>query len=391
MIGRLKSSDSVEAPELKSFDDFDLRLGDLMRGERATLGKSLLDVQRELKIKATYIAAIENCDPSSFETPGFIAGYVRSYARYLNMDPEWAFKTFCAESGFQKASGISAKGSGKREKREPIVSVKSSKDPLADPNASFVPRSEAVLSGIEPGALGSIAVLAGLIALIGFGGWSVLQEVQRVQFAPADQSTAEVAFDPLAEPEVTVMSDAQAEALDRLYRPNPLETPVIVARDGPIAAVDPAIFGSFSDMGLRGDSTFETETESAAPEAAETPIRVTEQGKPVVRLVAVRPAWVRVLGAGGTVLFESVMNAGQEYELPQTDEPPMLRVGESGAVYFNVGGQHFGPAGPSGTVTAEIVLSADALTETYSVADLTQDDDLARVVAEAAAVAAVDE
>jgi glycosyltransferase involved in cell wall biosynthesis len=88
MIGRgfwrIKATEEVEA---KGFDAFELRLGDLMRGERATMGKSLLDVQRELKIKASYIAAIENCDPSAFDTPGFIAGYVRSYARYLNIDP----------------------------------------------------------------------------------------------------------------------------------------------------------------------------------------------------------------------------------------------------------------------------------------------------------------
>ncbi len=71
-------------------------LGDLMRGERATLGKSLLDVQRELRIKASYIAAIENSDPDAFDTPGFIAGYVRSYARYLNMDPDQAFRLFAA-------------------------------------------------------------------------------------------------------------------------------------------------------------------------------------------------------------------------------------------------------------------------------------------------------
>ncbi len=390
MIGRFKSSDTIDAPELKSFDDFDLRLGDLMRGERATLGKSLLDVQRELKIKATYIAAIENCDPTSFETPGFIAGYVRSYARYLNMDPEWAFKTFCAESGFQKASGMSAKSSGKREKREMIVSAKSARDPLADPNASFVPRSEAILSGIEPGMLGSIAVLAGLIGLIGFGGWSVLQEVQRVQFAPADRSMAESAFDPLAEPEAVVMNDAQAEALDRLYRPNPLRTPVVVARDGPIAAVDPSVFGSFSEMNPHDGGTA-AETQLAAPVTPEPPIQVTEEGKPVIKLVAVRPAWVRVQGAGGTVLFESVMNAGQEFELPQADEPPTLRVGESGAVYFSVGGEHYGPAGPSGTVTADIVLSADALAETYTIADLAEDDDLARVVAEATALQATGE
>ena len=47
----------------KGFDDFELKLGDTLRGERATLGKSLVEVQNELKIKAAYISAIENCDP----------------------------------------------------------------------------------------------------------------------------------------------------------------------------------------------------------------------------------------------------------------------------------------------------------------------------------------
>src|SRR5690606_39053550 len=87
------SAKVLEKP--KGFDDYDLRLGDLMRGERATMGKSLLDVQRELKIKATFIAAIENADTSAFETPGFVAGYVRSYARYLGMEPDAAYAQFC--------------------------------------------------------------------------------------------------------------------------------------------------------------------------------------------------------------------------------------------------------------------------------------------------------
>ena len=61
MIGRRfsRKTDKDEV-EPRGFDDFDIRLGDLMRGERATLGKSLLDVERELRIKAAYVAAIEN-------------------------------------------------------------------------------------------------------------------------------------------------------------------------------------------------------------------------------------------------------------------------------------------------------------------------------------------
>ena len=58
MFGRKsKFLSRVDNPS-RGYDSFELRLGDEMRGERATQGKSLMDVQRELRIKASYIAAI---------------------------------------------------------------------------------------------------------------------------------------------------------------------------------------------------------------------------------------------------------------------------------------------------------------------------------------------
>lgn len=259
MIGRRArpSADGTDKP--KGFDDFELRLGDVMRGERATLAKSLLDVQRELRIKASYIAAIENCDIGAFDTPGFVAGYVRSYARYLGLDPEWAFVRFCREANFTVAHGMSSEASG------PVVTAKRKKEydePLANPNASFVPRGEAFFSGIQPGAIGSILVLALLLVGIGYGGWSVVQEVQRVQLAPVDQAPGVVAeLDPLAGAGASARSQAEAgpgvmaalpsqdvqpdpEALNRLYRPQTLDVPVLVPRDGPIAAIDPRTAGT---------------------------------------------------------------------------------------------------------------------------------------------------
>ena len=393
MIGRRTPPSTQEESKPKGFDDFEVRLGDTMRGERATMAKSLLDVQRELKIKASYIAAIENCDVSAFETPGFVAGYVRSYARYLGMDPEWAFQRFCEEANFTVVHGMSAAASG--PKKSVGVLATAYADPLANPKAPFVPQGESVWSGIQPGAIGSIAVLLILIGGLGYGGWTVLNEVQKVQLAPVDQAPGVVAeLDPLSsaggnaanQAEATEIALAQRpatdeapqpEAFDRLYRPEALDVPVLVARDGPIAAIDPRTVGALADAVPPADP------EAAVNDAVklalgETPVQVVAPDAPQVELLAVRPAWVRVTSADGTTIFEKILDAGERYALPKLEEAPVLRVGESGALYFAVNGQTYGPAGARGSVTKNVTLSPDALTTAYAVADMTQDADLAK-------------
>ncbi len=201
MIRRKGQRSSVEETlGPKGFDDYDLRLGDMMRGERATMGKSLLDVQRELRIRANYISAIEDCNPDAFETPGFIAGYVRSYARYLGMDPDTAFAHFCRESGFATAHGMAAEASTIRKSDMLAERRERGNDPLEAPIMPFSPAPESLLSRIEPQAIGSSLVLVALIAALGYGGWSVLNQIQRVQLAPVDQTPVVLAdLDPLKE------------------------------------------------------------------------------------------------------------------------------------------------------------------------------------------------
>ena len=84
----------------KSFDDYDISLGDIIRGARATQGKSVTDVRLELRLNKSYITAIEHGDVSAFRAPKFVRGYVCSYAEYLGINPEEAFEIFCAETGF---------------------------------------------------------------------------------------------------------------------------------------------------------------------------------------------------------------------------------------------------------------------------------------------------
>jgi cytoskeletal protein RodZ len=387
MIGRWLKPSVVEDQQPRGFDDFELQLGDVMRGERATLGKSLLDVQRELKIKATYISAIENTDPSVFETQGFIAGFVRSYARYLDLDPDWAFERFCAESGFIVAHGMSPAASSAR-KPVAAAQVKKYDDPFSDPNATFVPRTESFFARIEPGAVGSLVVLIALVGTIGYGGWSVLQEIQKVHVTPVDQAPGvasststlgggdDVQLATLAD--TAGLQAPSAEALDRLYRPQALETPVLVPRDGPIASLDPRSSGSLiapSSPVPADTNGLPTEVASAGFETfGTTPIQVVEGSAPEVALVAVRPAWVRVSAADGSVIFEKILNAGERYVLPATEEAPLLRTGNGGGVYFAVNGQAFGPAGRSGSVVKNIALSETDISEAFAAVDLNADD-----------------
>ena len=401
MIGRgFRRAKAAEGVEAKGFDAFQLRLGDMMRGERATLGKSLLDVQRELKIKAAYIAAIENADPTAFDTPGFIAGYVRSYARYLNMDPDWAFDTFCRESGFATAHGMSAAASSVKPTREERLAASGlGKDIFASSATPFIPASDRFFSGIEPRAIGSIMVLVALISGLGYGGWTVLQEVQKVQFAPIDQAPTVVAeVDPLAgatradtsaENDLSAFVAPSPEALDRLYRPQALDVPVLVARDGPIAALTPAApaieVNAVQDAVIAAAGQTVMGQPVIGPVLQSPAVQVTADPIPGVQLVAVRPAWVRVRGADGSVIYEGILNAGDTYAVPSTEEPPTLRIGESGAVYFAVNGVHYGPVGPTGAVTSNVALSAASLTATYAVADMSQDSALAELVNFAAA------
>jgi cytoskeletal protein RodZ len=384
-----------------TFDELEVSLGDLMRGERATLGKSLLDVQRELHIRATYIAAIEAGDLSAFEAASFVAGYVRSYARYLGMDPDWCYSKFCAETGFAvspelsrssgSSTGVSVAETGaNREFSQGLLS----RTRLADD-------PDPIWRRIDPVAVGSITVMLFLILGVGFGGWTVMRELQRVNLAPADQSPEVLAdFDPAlasATPRLDPDEDSGlrfnqsgaddtsfAQGIVRDYRPEALDVPEIVSRDGPIASINPR--ESAPDLEATdvrsaiASALAEVEAIDVTPGGDTNTTRVTQDGPAQLELLAVRPSWIRVRGADGTILFEKVLDAGERYTVPQSEAPPTLRAGNSGSVYLLVDGTPFGPTAPGAQVVDQIALSPEAVVERFVQADLGGDSDLREFV-----------
>lgn len=373
MIGSKRPEPEDVKP--KGFDDFELRLGDMMRGERATIGKSLLDVERDLRVKAHYLAAIENGDLTAFEAPSFIAGYVRSYARYLHMDPEVSFAKFCTETGFQVAHGMSRAAS-----TAPVAALRARQDAAlgvvaSDPRfgRSFSTPQSSGAAVFEPGMLGSLAVLLGVIGLIAYGGWWVLQAVQRVDLAPVDQApVAAYAVAALDQSDSTIAQPTVTAGIDtstRLVQPQALEVPVLVARDGPISAIDPNKSAVFLET-------------VASMTATQDAVKVVADVKPGVELLVARPSWVQISSADGTVLFEKILNAGERYAVPALEVAPRLRAGNSSAVYFIVGGKTYGPAATGPEVVKNVDLSGAGLMAAYKVADLAADGDLAQFTAQ---------
>ena len=353
---------------LQGFDSFEPRLGDELRGERATLGKSLLDVQRDLRIKASYIAAIENCDLSVFENTGFLAGYVRSYARYLELDPEATYARFCAESNFKGAhADLGRHREGAEKTRISAISASAVND--------FNPIFGNQLAGRGPvnlAAFGPVLVLVALIAGLVFGGWALLKDIQRVEIAPIEQSP--VVLDNV---EVAGFSDAVADSafdritedamdMNRLYSDGALSVPVVTPRDGPIGAIDNQMLSSFASPVVPEVVAEEAVlAEEVAPVEIGSPQLRLADHKPMVSIFAQKEAWVRVSAADGSVLFEKILKAGEEYTLPERTELASLRAGNADWLFLMVDGEVFGPVRGTNGVARDVSLAAADILEGF--------------------------
>ena len=386
------------------------RIGDELRGERATMGKTLLDVQRDLRIRAAYVSAIEDLDLSVFPNPSFVPGYVRAYARYLQLDPEEVLRRFIRESGFARPADVAVQPKlGQRSATAVIPGTPGAfrlRFPIVDvARAPLVPLS----------AIGSVLVLAALVGGLGYGGWTVLQNIQRVQFAPVDDLPIALAeMEVLAAPELPggakalgeLAAPVSATSLAELYRQQDVEVPILTPRDGPIAALDPDRFGPVTAMRTTparlapaagtdealsvilaaveaslGNEAAETVMEEVplAEMAGEAPASASVAGPeaPLV-VIAERAAWVRVYLASGTIIFEQILERGETWSPPEGTSDPMIWAGNSGSVYVRVGDELRGPLGSGTRAVRDVVLTPAAITERYA-----QVEDVPEVVSQA--------
>jgi cytoskeletal protein RodZ len=74
-------------------------LGESFRAAREARNLSLSDVAEQIHIRAIYLQAIEEEEWSAIAAPVYVRGFIRTYARFLGLDPQGSIDRFNAVAG----------------------------------------------------------------------------------------------------------------------------------------------------------------------------------------------------------------------------------------------------------------------------------------------------
>ena len=368
-FGRIIPGYQPEKVELRGYDSYTVTLGDKLRGERATLGKTLDDIQKETRLRIEFLLGIENADITAFPAPSFIAGYVRSYASHLNLDPDECFNQFCKESGF---IGLQSEIDGKKRNKV-IKPTKLLDEPILNPQIQKKKINNGILNNFSFSGLFSLTALLVLILGLGYGGVTVLNEVQKVNLSPINQSPSVQSISSTSIDENSFFDDVESNNtniasnsdLEEFYRPTELVLPLMTPRDGPISAIDPTISGVYVED---KNSIISESNQEDIIQVKKNP-QVIEEDLPTVYVVAQKPAWVRIYEPNGNILFENILDTGQRYEVPQSAQTAMLRAGNSGSVYLMIDNNFYGPLGTATGVAKKVNLRAETILENYTLVE----------------------
>jgi len=335
---RIKTAD-------RGFDSYEFKLGDLFRGERATLGLSLMDVQRELRINVKTILAIENCEISFDQDTVFISGYVKSYAKFLGLDPDWVFERFCEETNYKNTNRI--ENTRKRNFKEFTSKKKQEKKYLNSSfNSSFYKSSD--FSGsFKIRSLFSLFSIFLILAIFGSGGMFVLNTIQKVSIIEDD--AAPIIIDQVS------YSNTNSEVFLNSEGTNNMEISEFVSRDGPIVEIDPNQAGIF---------TLGSKSVDLSNSFIETDDFKKEND---IYIFASRPAWVRIYTSNGSIVNESILDVSEKMKVPTNINDLLVRSGNSGSVFIKIGNISYGPIGEGTSVVKDISLDHKNIVNTFEV------------------------
>lgn len=273
------------------------RAGADLRAARLRLGLALPDAAAKLRIKLSFMEAVEDGRLDDLPGPVYAVGFARAYAGLLGLDADAVARRF-RHAAAQKAE-------------------------LDFP----APAPE---RGLPAGAA---VLLGGVLAVAAYAGWYKFSDDPRppvVQALPERLAALASRATPAAEPPPAAPAEPPVSAppsvLPPPSAPPSLNEPVVP----PLAAATPP--------------------PPAAPASDESR----------VLLRASADAWMQVRERGGHVLFNRVMRGGESWAVPKGPSL-LLTTGNAGGTELLVDGETTPSLGPPGAVRRDIALEPDGL------------------------------
>ena len=355
-MGRMKDLKNVES-EMSEATRYNRSVGRLLHSARVDAGHELDDVAAALRIRKSYIAALESGTRSDLPGAAYAIGFVRSYAEFLDLDAADVVDRFKREQ-----TGIDSK-----------------------PQLTFpapVPENRMPVS--------LIAIIALVLAGMGYGGWYSFSTTNRdlveTVAPPADRFAAVISRVEETSPTVS-RGAAQAGT-------PPAET---LAGVGPTASAldrtttvaggiadDVEMAGAMSAMArtrpaggsIPVDDGLPTAVAAAEPQAtvssapAPPPLSGTpEDGRRLglsggqteeIVIHATGRSWVQVRDESGRLLMTRILQAGDTYVVPQGDGL-RLDTGNAGGLHIEYAGNTTPALGEPGEVVRNIALDGEVL------------------------------
>jgi cytoskeleton protein RodZ len=330
------------------------RIGLQLKNARSDKNLSLTDVAEELKIRKIYIEAIEKGLFSDLPGPTYAIGFVRSYAKLLDLDQVAIVERFRSEiAGLEKETELHF----------------------------LVPENERRFPGMA--LVGASLALAAAV----YGGWYVMAGRAGGEATVANSAGAKPGKAAPAKSGKSKVATTGKEAIkpaETKTKPVSKPAPGKEANAGKLT-VKPAIAtspGVISEAALRAsaDRVAQERARVAAAKAAaaarhkaalEARRKAAEKaklaqaagpvsGKARIVLKATQTTWVKLQLTDGTMVFSRILKAGEVFPVVQ-NRVLLLTAGNAGGLRIVVDGRVLPALGPTGAVRQNIRLDADAL------------------------------
>jgi cytoskeleton protein RodZ len=324
------------------------RIGRELRAARLARGEDLYDIADVLRIRPTYLEALERGDLGPIPGRPYAFGFLKSYADYLDLDGRALVGELKDAAGLLPAAPALVYRTPVGEARGPgkLIGALSILVAAAVYTGWYAYSSGRLEVADLPTGLGEAAALL------------VVGEDVRRPPSEADDATAPTPQAPATE----VVVSAPGPSLDELRLTAP-EAPseAELAVPGPPSTSDAASAQAAERLPANATAMLAAlETEHGAPAEPRVLGGAAADGR--ITLVARASSWVQVRSRGRDFVRTRTLEPGDRLALPNRDDLS-LWTGNAGGVELVVDGRSLGVVGAPGQVVRDLGLDADALLE----------------------------